>query len=147
MVRLRVVRWCHYRGLCVSFCSRSTSMRILLFFPLSFPVTPSIFNALHVDWPGNPRQPISNGKHHVFQPLFLHFPTNSVYFSNFRSCASSIRSSQGTVSSIITHTLLSLENMTMSGRRFVGTISSGKRNCRFPIHFPIIILLTAWHTF
>ena len=97
----------------------------------SFPVTPSIFSDLHVDWPGNPRQPISNGKHQVFQPLSLHLSTNSAYLSIFRSWASSILSSHGTVSSMITHTLLSFEDITMSGRRFVGAIYSGKRNCLF----------------
>ena len=97
----------------------------------SFPVTPNIFSALNVYWPGNPRQPISTRKHQVFQPLSLHLSTNSVYLSIFCSWASSILSSNATVSSMITHTSLSFEDMTMSGRRFVGAIYSGKRNCLF----------------
>ena len=66
-----------------------------------------------------------------FSTVFFAFSSSSAFYRNLRSWASSIRSSQGTVSSITTHTLLSLENMTMSGLRFVVTISPGKRNRRF----------------
>ena len=88
-LRLHVIRWCHYRGLCVSFYSRSTSIRIRLLSPPCLSLCAAlflshrIFNVLHVDWPGNPRQPISNGKHHILQLLSLHFSTISVYFCVF----------------------------------------------------------------
>ena len=67
-LRLHVFLLCHYRGLCVIVLFQihidvySADLPFSITMDLSFPVTPTILNALHVDWPGNPRQPISNEK-------------------------------------------------------------------------------------
>ena len=59
--------------------------------------------------------------------LYIYRPVTLFNFSNLRPWASSIRCSQGADSSMITHNLLTLENMMMSGHMYVGTITSGNR--------------------
>ena len=49
---------------------------------LSLPSIPSIFNALHDEFPGYPQHPISIRKHHVFQLFALHcFSIDNAYMA------------------------------------------------------------------
>ncbi len=93
------------------------------------PLTPSIPNALQSDCPGNPLQPTSTGRFQALQPLCWLSEMRDWYFPNLRSCASSILSSQGTVSSIRATCLVAWDQSTISGRRLVTAISSGNLSC------------------
>ena len=55
--------------------------------------------ALHNDWPTKPRHPTSTGRHHTRHPRCWQSATRPWYLFRFRSYASSILSSHGTVSS------------------------------------------------
>ena len=108
--------------------SACTPVSFMIFF-LSLPVMPSIPRVLHTDCAGKPRHPTSTGKHHAFHPFAWHCSTNSWYLSRLRSCASSIRSSCGTVSSISSTVFSVCDHNTISGRKFVVAICCGKLSC------------------
>ena len=84
---------------------------------LSQPTIPSIFNTLYDEFPVYPWHSYSIWKHHVFQHSTLYCSTRSLYLSIFLSYNYFIRSSHGTVNSIMMHIRLLLENMTISGRK------------------------------
>ena len=61
------------------------------------------------DWPAKPLQPTSTGSQWAFHPFLRHSATKSAYLALFLSRASSIRSSQGTVSLSSTTCLLAVD--------------------------------------
>ena len=72
---------------------------------LSLPPIPSAPSNVHIDCAANPLAPTSTGNNQVLQPCVVHSLCSSAYLSLFRSCASSQRVSQGTVSSMISSRL------------------------------------------
>ncbi len=107
----------------------AASMMFLMALFLCSPLIPKSLRALHNDWPANPRQPTSMGRQRVFHPLLRHSPLNSLYLALFRSNASSIWSSQGTVSSCRTTCLDDSENRTRSGLSEAVAMVSGNLSC------------------
>ena len=95
------------------------------------PVTPSMLYALQRDRAAKPLQPTSIGTHQARHPRLRHSSTKLPYLARFLSFASSMRSSQGTVSSSRTTCFVESENRTMSGLRVVSTMCSGNLSC-FP---------------
>ena len=93
--------------------------------------TPIFRNIQANDFPGNPRHPTSTAKHWAFQFLFLASVTIASYLDILSSWASSIRSSQGTVSSMSRMVLLALDVTRMSGRKLVLQISCGNTSFVF----------------
>ena len=86
-------------------------------------VTPNAENNRQTDCAGNPLHPTSTGKLQVCQPLPLHSVINSSYLALFRSFASPQLSFQGTVNSMMMIFFIAADHKTMSGLKFVGTIS------------------------
>lgn len=93
------------------------------------PVMPSAVYALQRDCPAKPLHPTSTGKHLAFQPCSWQLLTKSWYFPFFRSKASSIRSSHGTVSSSMTTFFVASDTRMMSGLSEVLTICWGNLSC------------------
>lgn len=79
------------------------------------PVMPSRVWTLHSDLPGKSVQPTSLDSQHTFQPLLQHWFTSSWYLGHFHSCASSLRYSQRTASSIRGTCFEMANDNTMSG--------------------------------
>ncbi|KAH3736830.1 hypothetical protein DPMN_043404 [Dreissena polymorpha] len=80
---------------------------------------PKAPSAFHTDCAGKPLHHTSTGKIQVVYPLFLHISASSWYFDRFLSFASSVLSSQGTVSSRSIIFFGAVDQMTNSGHRFV----------------------------
>lgn len=112
-----------------AFCAASVAD--LIAFLLAFPVMPRFLNTLQSDRPANPLQPTSIGSQRVCQPCLLHSSTSSWYLARFLSLASSMRSSQGTLSSNKISCLVESENIITSGRSLVDIILVGIFSC-FP---------------
>ena len=72
-----------------------------------------------------PWLPTSNGHRITLQPFCVHSKTRSVYLSLLYSLATSMLSSQGTVSSPTTVVFAFLDHITRSGLRSVRAISCG----------------------
>jgi len=100
---------------------------------LAIPVMPRMLKALHSDCPAKPRLPTSIGRFQVFHPCCLHPSINAWYLAFFLSCASSIRSFHGTVSSRRTICFFILDSRKISGRSFVLAISAGNFSCFFKL--------------
>jgi len=96
---------------------------------LDLPFMPRAPKAFQTDWAGKPLHPTSTGKTQLENPFSLHKSASSWYFDRFLSFASSVLSSQGTVSSTSIIIFGIVDKMTMSGRRLVCT-TSGKTNLR-----------------
>lgn len=99
----------------------------LMAFCLLAPVISSMVYALQSDWPMN-LHPTSMGAQFACQPLFRHSSTKSAYFALFFWFASSIQSSQGTVSSRRI-CLEASEMSSISGFRVVVAVVSGNFSC------------------
>lgn len=89
-------------------------------FLLHAPVMPRRLYALHNDFPAKPLPPTSVGKHLTCHPHLQHPSPSSAYLSLFLSLASSICSSQGTVSSSV------IDCFDFSAQR--STVSNGPQN-------------------
>ena len=87
---------------------------------------PSLVKYAIVEWPTNPRHPTSIGRTLHDHPFSLHSALMFSYRSFFRSKASSMFSSQGTVSSTRRIRLMFSDHTTMSGRSRVWTMWDGK---------------------
>jgi len=97
----------------------------LIAHPLAISVMPSMLKALHSDCPAKPGLPTSTGRFQVFNLCCLHASINAWYLALFLSCASSILSSHGTVSSRRTICFDILDSSKISGLSFVLAISAG----------------------
>ena len=93
----------------------TASGALLMAFLLHAPVMSRRLYALHNDFPAKPLPPMSVGKHLTCHPHLQHSSTCSAYPSLFLSLASSINSSQGTVSSSMINCFdFSAQHSTMS---------------------------------
>ena len=105
------------------------------------PVTPNAENNCQTDCAGNPLHPTSTGKLQVCQPLPLHSVINSSYLALFCSLALPHISSQGMVNSMMMIFFIAADHKTMSGLKFVGTISG---NLSFLSSFTSCCQSLAW---
>ena len=88
-------------------------------------VRPSLVKYVMVEWPTNPRHPTSMGRTQHDHPFSMHSARKFSYLSFFRSKASSMFSSQGTVSSTRRTRLVLSDHTTISGRSRVWTMWDG----------------------
>ena len=93
-----------------------------MYFCVCCPFTPRPLNIIHSDCAGNPLGHISTLNSQHFHTLALQSSCNWRYFAFFLSWASSHQVSQGTVISIITMSLLIMDDNTMSGLNVVWMI-------------------------
>ena len=93
------------------------------------PAQPNRLRTLLSERPAKPLQPTSNGSQCVFQPLSWHASTSSWCFMRFLALASSMRSSQGTVSSSMINCFVDPDVMIMSGRSNAGMMYCGNFSC------------------
>lgn len=100
----------------------AASVADLIGFLFTSPVIHRSVNVLQSNHPAKPLQPTSRGSQHVCQPYLRHSSTSSWYLARFPPLASSICSSQGTVSSSKIHYLVESETMIMSGRSCVDVL-------------------------
>lgn len=92
-------------------------------------VMPSILKVRQRDWPVNLWHLTSMGWHLTRQPLLQHSSTSSEYLALFLLLASSVRSSQGTVSFRRIAYLKAAELRTMSGLSMILATALGNFNC------------------
>jgi len=119
--------FCHNHWEAASACWHMSVIARLL----AIPVMPSMLKALHSDCPAKPLLPTSTGRFQVSHLCCLHSSINAWYLAFFLSCASSILSSHGTVSSRRTIYFVILDSSKISGRSFVLAISAGNFSCFF----------------
>ncbi len=104
----------------------ATVARSLMVFRWACPLIPTSFNSLVVELATKPLQPTSTGRTFTFHPRSSASAAKSAYRNRFILNASSMASSNGTVSSTIKKCRQDLDQRTRSGRRLVAAISGGK---------------------